>query len=135
MRGVAVKRILAIGVVLAAGALPSFGAAEGSPLLLHAAYLKPTSPYPWVHLAFVALHAGDAALAERCCAKAASLGPDDPWVRTQIANVRAKSVPPPLFREAGGAAPKTPGRVQGTLHPRARPADASEGTSRGRERT
>ena len=109
--------------------------AEAAALLLHAAYLKPTSPYPWVHLAFVALHAGDAALAERCCAKAESLGSDDPWVRTQIANVRAKTVPSPLSRGAGGAAPRAPGRVQGTLHPRARPADAPEGTPRGRERT
>ena len=29
---------------------------------------------------------------------------------------------------AGGAAPSSPGRVQGTLHPRARPADAPPGT-------
>ena len=29
-------------------------------------------------------------------------------------------------RGDGGSAPKTPGRVQGTLHPRARPADAPD---------
>ena len=68
--------------------------AEAVALLLHAAYLKPSSPYPWVHLAFVASRAGDLALAETCCAKAEALGADDAWVREQVASVRKALAPP-----------------------------------------
>lgn len=68
--------------------------AEAVALLLHAAYLKPSSPYPWVHLAFVASREGDLALAGRCCAKAEALGAGDAWVREQVAAVRKTLAPP-----------------------------------------
>lgn len=70
---------------------------EAAALLLHAAYLKPDSPYPWVHLAFVAKAEGDAALAERCCEQALERGPEDAWVVEQVAALRApkKTQSPP----------------------------------------
>lgn len=70
---------------------------EAAALLLHAAYLKPASPYPWVHLAFVAKAEGDAALAERCCEQALERGPEDAWVVEQVAALRApkKTQSPP----------------------------------------
>lgn len=74
--------------------------AEAVALLLHAAYLKPSSPYPWVHLAFVASRAGDLALAGRCCAKAEALGAGDAWVREQVAAVRKTLAPPAPTQEA-----------------------------------
>ena len=64
--------------------------AEAAALLLHAAYLRPAMPYPWVHLAFVAADGGDAALAEACLVRAEALGGDDPWVREQAAALRAR---------------------------------------------
>ncbi len=74
--------------------------AEAVALLLHAAYLKPSSPYPWVHLAFVASREGDLALAGRCCAKAEALGAGDAWVREQVAAVRKTLAPPAPTQEA-----------------------------------
>ena len=62
---------------------------EAVALLIHAAYLKPGAPYPWVHLAFVAKAEGDAALAERCCVQALERGPEDAWVVEQVAALRA----------------------------------------------
>ena len=82
---------------------------EAVALLVHAAYLKPDVPYPWVHLAFVAKAEGNAALAERCCARALERGPEDAWVVEQVAALRApqKPQPPP---EA--AAPQKPATLQ-----------------------
>lgn len=82
---------------------------EAAALLVHAAYLKPDVPYPWIHLAFVAKAEGNAALAERCCARALERGPEDAWVVEQVAALRApqKPQPPP---EA--AAPQKPATLQ-----------------------
>ncbi len=60
---------------------------EAVALLLQAAYLNPSSPYPWVHLAFVA--EDDAVLSEMCCARAEALSPQDAWVVEQVATLRA----------------------------------------------
>lgn len=60
---------------------------EAVALLLQAAYLNPASPYPWVHLAFVA--EDDVLLSEACCARAEALGGKDAWVVGQIAALRA----------------------------------------------
>lgn len=64
--------------------------AEASALLLHAAYLKPSSPHPWVHLAFVAKAIGNEALCEQCCREAEARSPDA-WTRRQLAQLRAKA--------------------------------------------
>lgn len=66
---------------------------EAVPLLLHAAFLRPTSPHPWVHLAFVAKARGEQTLCERCCQEAEKRAPDS-WSVKQIARLR-ESVPPP----------------------------------------
>lgn len=87
--------------------------AEAVALLLHAAYLKPSSPYPWVHLAFVASREGDPALAEACCAKAETLGTGDAWVREQVAAVRKTLAPPASTQDASSRDAK----VEQEAHP------------------
>ena len=62
---------------------------EAVPLLLHAAYLNPQSPYPWVHLAFVAEGLGLLDLAEECC-QSAELKEPDQWTLEQVALLRKK---------------------------------------------
>ena len=61
---------------------------EAAALLLHAAFLKPASPYPWVHLAFVAQAEGQPALAEACLGRAEALGREDAWVAGQCARLQ-----------------------------------------------
>ncbi len=83
---------------------------EAAALLLHATYLKPDSPYPWVHLAFVAKAEGNVKLAEQCCEQALERGPEDAWVVEQIAALRApqKTQSPPeaaTLREPAVPAP------------------------------
>jgi hypothetical protein len=62
---------------------------EAVPLLLHAAYLKPTSPHPWVHLAFVAESMGSLNVMEDCFSAVEMRNPDA-WSREQIAILREK---------------------------------------------
>lgn len=73
--------------------------AEASALLLHAAYLKPSSPHPWVHLAFVAKAIGNEALCEQCCREAEARSPDA-WTREQLAILRAKRSKPSVESDA-----------------------------------
>lgn len=73
--------------------------AEASALLLHAAYLKPSSPHPWVHLAFVAKAIGNKALCEQCCREAEARSPDA-WTREQLAILRAKRSKPSVESDA-----------------------------------
>lgn len=61
---------------------------EAAAILLHAAFLKPASPYPWVHLAFVAQAEGQPALAEACLDRAEALGREDAWVVGQCVRLR-----------------------------------------------
>lgn len=61
--------------------------AEAVPLLLHAAYLCPTSPHPWVHLAFVAEALGSPTLAGHCCHAAETRSPDA-WTIAQLNRLR-----------------------------------------------
>lgn len=62
---------------------------EAVPLLLHAAYLKPASSHPWVHLAFVAEHLGSLDVMASCIAEAEMRNPDA-WSREQIVILREK---------------------------------------------
>lgn len=62
---------------------------EAVPLLLHAAYLKPTSSHPWVHLAFVAEHLGSLEVMACCIAEAEMRNPDT-WSREQITILRER---------------------------------------------
>ncbi len=61
--------------------------AEAAVLLLHAAYLNPSSPHPWVHLAYVAQHQGNEDLCTACCDEAAKRNPDE-WTLQQIARLQ-----------------------------------------------
>ena len=63
---------------------------EVAVLALAAADLAPESPYPWVHLAFVALAEEKDDLCEVCCVRAASLGQRDAWVIDQVKELRGK---------------------------------------------
>lgn len=72
---------------------------EAAALLLHAAYLKPDSPYPWVHLAFVAKAEGNVKLAEQCCEQALERGSEDTWVVEQVAVLRK----PPAVQPASAS--------------------------------
>lgn len=56
---------------------------EAIPLLLHAAYLNPDSPHPWVHLAFVAHSLERPELVKQYCQAARSRNPDQ-WTLQQI---------------------------------------------------
>lgn len=62
---------------------------EVAVLALAAADLVPQSPYPWVHLAFVAKAEDKLDLCEVCCARAESLGQRDAWVIDQVKELRA----------------------------------------------
>lgn len=73
--------------------------AEAATLLLHAAYLNPSSPHPWIHLAFVAEAKGDDALCEQCCREAETRSPDA-WTREQLAILRAKRSKPSVESDA-----------------------------------
>lgn len=61
--------------------------AEAVPLLLHATYLNPKSPHPWVHLGFAAKSLEDLELAESCCVLAEERSMDQ-WSQTQVAIIR-----------------------------------------------
>lgn len=63
---------------------------EAAVLALAAADLAPESPYPWVHLAFVALAEDKDDLCAVCCDRAASLGQRDAWVIDQVKELRGK---------------------------------------------
>lgn len=63
---------------------------EVAVLALAAADLAPESPYPWVHLAFVALAEEKDDLCTVCCVRAASLGQRDAWVIDQVKELRGK---------------------------------------------
>lgn len=67
---------------------------EAVALLLHAAYLKPESSYPWVHLAYVALAEGEKDLCEQCCVAAEQRTPDT-WTLQQLELLRKAMLPPP----------------------------------------
>lgn len=60
---------------------------EAVPFLIHAAYLAPEKPFPWVHLAFVAKAQKDSELCEFCCREAEARKPDK-WTSEQIAILR-----------------------------------------------
>ena len=66
---------------------------EAAVLALAAADLAPKSPYPWVHLAFVAKAEGKGDLCAACCDQAETLGPEDAWVRDQVKALRADLAP------------------------------------------
>ena len=66
---------------------------EAAVLALAAVDLAPESPYPWVHLAFVAKAEGKQDLCAACCDRAETLGPEDAWVRDQVKALRAALVP------------------------------------------
>ncbi len=63
---------------------------EAVPLLLHAAFLRPSGPHPWVHLAFVAKELGNDALCEQCCREAEARVPDS-WSKEQLKRLRTGS--------------------------------------------
>lgn len=64
--------------------------AEASVLLLHAAYLNSASPWPWVHLAYIARTLGNETLCRACCANAeAATGyASDAWSQKNVAALR-----------------------------------------------
>lgn len=62
--------------------------AESAVLLLHAAYLNPDSPYPWVHLAYIARKLGNETLKAACCCEAEARAGDDTWTLGQLEILR-----------------------------------------------
>ena len=81
---------------------------EAVAMLLHAAYLAPDKPFPWVHLGFIAAARGDNELCESCCEKAESRNPDK-WCTEQIAILREKMLrreDVPTSEQAPQAAPQ-----------------------------
>lgn len=60
---------------------------EAVPFLIHAAYLAPGKPFPWVHLAFVAKAQKDSELCEFCCREAEARNPDR-WTVEQLEILR-----------------------------------------------
>lgn len=77
--------------------------AEAAALLLQAAYLKPESPYPWIHLAFVARAVGDEALCAQCADRAEERAGESAWTHEQLAVLREP--PEPVDQQAEAPAP------------------------------
>ncbi len=72
--------------------------AEAAALLLQAAYLKPESPYPWIHLAFVARAVGNEALCAQCADFAEERAGESAWTHEQLAVLREP--PEPVDQQA-----------------------------------
>lgn len=77
--------------------------AEAAALLLQAAYLKPESPYPWIHLAFVARAVGDEALCAQCADRAEERAGESAWTHEQLAVLREP--PEPVDQQGEAPAP------------------------------
>lgn len=77
--------------------------AEAAALLLQAAYLKPESPYPWIHLAFVARAVGNEALCAQCADFAEERAGESAWTQKQLAVLREP--PEPVDQQGEAPAP------------------------------
>lgn len=77
--------------------------AEAAALLLQAAYLNPESPYPWIHLAFVARAVGNEALCAQCADFAEERAGESAWTQKQLAVLREP--PEPVDQQGEAPAP------------------------------
>ena len=97
--------------------------------LLHAVYVNPNAPYPWVHLAHIARMLGNETLKEACCQKAEKLATDR-WSKSQLELLRKQLPPfeptPALTAEPQAAVSKkksAPARKSAAISPEPKPAD------------
>lgn len=86
--------------------------AEATLYLLHAAYLNPASPHPWIHLAFIARANQMPQTCEACCRAAEARHPD-PWTKEQLRLLRQPqdTPPPPTLQKRNTPPKKQEGKV------------------------